>query len=136
MPGDEIALTEFIDDYLHKKWKKAHPNNGVECQCTLKPRSNFRNDINFNGYRKDNGEYEYHALIDPEAIIIVRTWRGSPLAIAIGLTVATDKINPLKWMGWEGPTLSSLDVTLINAIDHSEKTGKIQFKNKEIEIWS
>ena len=52
------------------------------------------------------------------------------------ITVAVDKINPLKWMGWEGPTLSSLDVTLINAIEHSEKEGKMKFKNKEIEIWS
>ena len=116
--------------------EKAEPNNSVECQCTLKPRNKFRNDINFNGYRKDDGEYEYHALLDPAAIIIVRTWRGSPLAIAIGLTVAANKINPFNWMGWEGPTLSSLDVALINAIDHSEKTGKVNYKNKEIEIWS
>ena len=68
MSGDEIALTDFIDDYLHGKWAKEHPNNSVECQCTLKPRNKFRNDINYNGQRKDNVEYEYHALLDPEAI--------------------------------------------------------------------
>ena len=106
--------------------EKAEPNNSVECQCTLKPRNKFRNDINFNGYRKDDGEYEYHALLDPAAIIIVRTWRGSPLAIAIGLTVAADKINPFNWMGWEGPTLSSLDVALINAIDHSGRKKRVK----------
>ena len=136
MPDDEISLTDFIDEYIHDLWKNAHPHNSVECKVTLKPRKNFRNDLNFNGYRKDNGEYEYHVLIDPEAIILVRTWRGSSLAISIGVTVAFDMLNPLKIIGYEGASLSALDVNLINAIDHSEKDGKITFKNKEIELWS
>ena len=63
MSETEITLTEFIDEYLHEKWKKAHPDNSVECKVTLKPRKNFRNDFKYNGYRKDNGNYEYHALV-------------------------------------------------------------------------
>ena len=136
MSETEITLTEFIDEYLHEKWKSAHPDNSVECKVTLKPRKNFRNDLNFNGYRKDNGNYEYHALIDTEAIILVRTYRGSPLAVQIGIHVVLDMLNPFKAAGYEGISLTALDVRLIDAIQHSEKIGKITFKNKEIELWS
>lgn len=136
MSDNEISLTEFIDEYLHEKWKTAQPDNSVECKVTLKPRKNFRNDLNFNGYRKDDGKYEYHALIDTEAIILVRTTRGSSLAIQIGLHVALDMLNPFKAVGYEGISLTALDVKLIDAIHHSEKYGKITFKNKEIELWS
>ena len=136
MSETEITLTEFIDEYLHEKWKSAHPDNSVECKVTLKPRKNFRNDLNFNGYRKDNGNYEYHALIDTEAIILVRTYRGSPLAVQIGIHVVLDMLNPFKAAGYEGISLTALDVRLIDAIQHSEKIGKITFKNKEIELWN
>ena len=136
MSETEITLTEFIDEYLHEKWKLAHPDNSVECKVTLKPRKNFRNDLNFNGYRKDNGNYEYHALIDTEAIILVRTYRGSPLAVQIGIHVVLDMLNPFKAAGYEGISLTALDVRLIDAIQHSEKIGKITFKNKEIELWN
>lgn len=136
MSDNEISLTEFIDEYLHDKWKNAHPDNSVECKVTLKPRKNFRNDLNFNGYRKDDGTYEYHALIDTEGIILVRTSRGSALAIQIGIHVVLDMANPFKAFGYEGLSLTSLDVKLIDAIHHSEKYGKITFKNKEIELWS
>tara|TARA_B100001123_G_scaffold433329_2_gene557851 strand:- start:288 stop:464 length:177 start_codon:yes stop_codon:yes gene_type:complete len=58
------------------------------------------------------------------------------LAISIGTTVAIDMINPFKLVGWEGVSLSALDVNLINTIEHSEKHCKITFKDKEIELWS
>lgn len=130
----KIQLSSFIDEYLHERWLSYNSNEKREFKITIKPKDKFNNDLNINGYIKDE-KYEYHALYDTQSIVIVRTYRNSPLAYAILATVVIDRINPLTWVGIESVSLQSIDVSLISAIEHSSRQEEIEFKNEKIDLW-
>ena len=131
----KIQLSKFIKDYLHPKWLEYNNNSGSELKITVKPKDIFNNDLNLNGFILDK-KYEYHSLVDSQSIVIVRTYRFSPLAVAICATVTLDAINPFAIAGFDNISLQAIDVNLINAIENSTLKGSVEFEGQTVNFWN